>query len=205
MKLPSREQQWALHLAVRERNTFALAETYLALFQGMCAILRRAWARSAASDEDIQDSVSQAIMEYVGAPERYDERRGMLSTYLLAIAGRRLKDRRRTKAAETQRDFNLSQMALVGLEPPRANQEPGALLELEELLTQLEEELTGEEKAVFRLMLMGEERTEVFAELLMLKDLPEEEQRHEVYAFKDRLKKKLRRRLKKEEDDDGNP
>lgn len=204
MKLPSHEEQRVLHRAVLERNTFALAETYQALFHGMCSILRKVWGRSV-SKEDIQDSVSQAITEYVGNPSRYDEQRGLLSKYLLTIADRRLKDRRRTATAEAQRDLNLSLMASVEIESPRANQEPGALLEFEELLAQVEAGLTEQERAVFRLMLMGEERTEVFAELLVLDDLPDDEKRHEVYAYKDRLKKKLRRRLKKEEDDDGNP
>lgn len=144
--------------------------------------------------DELHDSVVDALFDYIKHPHKFDPSKTTLLGYLsmaarmdllnrMPAASRRMKVMvplddvveladlpRNVHTREDEREDN-------GLPPSLP---PG--FELDEM-----------EMRVFQLIARGERSTEVFADVLGIRDLPQEDKRKKVKRFKDRLKKRIER------------
>ena len=145
----------------------------------------------------IWDAVTDALFNYVEAPQAYNPEKASLQYYLRMSAEGDLKNQLAKHTRKEAPKESLGSYVELGQEP--WNREVGALPEEQHLVDadlwrRIEALIPDEQdRAVVRLLLDRERDTGVFAQVLDLGDLPVEEQRQEVKRVKDRLKAKLKR------------
>jgi DNA-directed RNA polymerase specialized sigma24 family protein len=143
----------------------------------------------------VEQSVHEALIEYIKCPARYDPGRGPLPHFLYLAALADLKNALRREAKHHRGRVEGVELRLV-----EGNTEEGTALDglvwaeewaaRQEQLRMLRETCSPGEEAVLDLMLAGERSTAAFAEALRLAHLPAEEQVAEVKRVKDRIKRR---------------
>jgi len=146
----------------------------------------------------IPDAVVEALLNYIDEPGKFDPKRGDLYSYLRMSAEGDLKnlldkEKRRTRNqenlegdVEVDRKSRNSPLQLVSI--------PDQEAEKQELREKLRDILQNEKDVeVAEMILDGIRKTEHYADVLSLSDLPIEKQREEVKRTKDRIKKALKR------------
>jgi DNA-directed RNA polymerase specialized sigma24 family protein len=145
----------------------------------------------------LYEAVTDAFLDYCARPQRFNESRGVpLASFLLMTSKRNmlnlLRRETRRKAHEEQAAQAYAR-STVELDPVAGN-----LLQQEETAHQQKEDFMDllqdpKDRQILSLRLQGERRTEVFAAVLGISNLPIEVQRREVKRTKDRIDKILRR------------
>jgi hypothetical protein len=149
-------------------------------------------------EQTIWDGVVDAVLDYCARPHQFDEARRVPLDRFLHMASRhnvmnlrRGEARRRAREEIAYGDVS----AAVELDPTAGNilqqEETRALQRQQEGMMQRLSD--PRDRQILALRQQGERRTEAFAEVLGLSDLPIEAQRREVKRAKDRIDKILRR------------
>lgn len=206
---PSPDEAKALFVRLRSGDPTAPSD----LVVGYLDYLAR-WLQSrnpGVGAEDCLTAAEDASLALIKNPSSYDPKRGSLLRYLRMSASGDLKNRLRAERRHAWRKIDL-EVALgngwtdVELSPEEGKYlkdeeaDPARKLELRqrslasaEVVSTLRASLSAEEWEVLQLMLDGERKTRVYAEILGLLGLSNAEQRREVKRVKDRLKKRLER------------
>jgi hypothetical protein len=151
----------------------------------------------------VSDGVTDAILEYVAAPQSFDATRGVpLDRFLRKNAWRNIANTVRGEVRRQRREQTAAAMApLVELHPAVGNDLQD---ELDKRTAQHERELAALasdiDKEIQRLRHSGERRTAQFAKVLGIAHLSASEQRREVKRAKDRIDKILQRKLRQPDD-----
>lgn len=193
-------QEAELHRRLLAQDPTASNEAALYWFPRLFATLHR-------RNPDVRDphlleeAAETALLEYLKRPDRYDPARLSLSSYLLMAADRDLKN---LLQREGRHRAHLVPLDPVAHGTPARNDEqdtdeeeitlpPGVTRE--QVLQALWDKVQNpRDREVLRLMVVeGERRTEVFAQVLGIGHLPRDAQRREVKRVKDRLNKVMRR------------
>jgi RNA polymerase sigma factor (sigma-70 family) len=151
----------------------------------------------------VGQAVSDALLNYLTTPQKFDPTRGTLFTYLWIAAQ---SDLLNYMQAERRRTNRKADEKLVELPPARAvnekeeQQDPETELLLAEEASRVQlaiNEIISDktDRKIIELMLDGVRDTAAFAEILLLRDKPLEEQASLVKRTKDRIKIALRRGL----------
>jgi RNA polymerase sigma-70 factor (ECF subfamily) len=198
MSFPTGTEEQALHERVLRGDALAPPDVLDAFMKPIRAVLCR---EMGCDPEDAYDSIIDVVLPYLNNPERYDPRKGRLSTYLTQAAKKRVVDRRRTSDARTRRDTDYAEARDVELQARAPNEALEIFVEARLAMERIEQsKLRGEDRALLGLILQGQGSTQELAKVLGLSSLPENERPRAVKRHRDRLMKWLAR-LGKEEPD----
>jgi RNA polymerase sigma-70 factor (ECF subfamily) len=173
-----------------------LAMTYLV------PVVERLRASSPGVGDDmlIQDAATDAILNYAERPKQFDPAKSKLFPYLVMAARGDLRNalakRRRRERREVLHDRveDLSLVRNIEQEESEPALATGETVSLEEVRRAVQAVITNPtDWRLVELMLDGERRTEVFAKVLGIAHLADEQQRRMVKRHKDRLKRRLER------------
>jgi RNA polymerase sigma-70 factor, ECF subfamily len=169
----------------------APATIFRAVYGPLVGLLLRAFSRL--PDDIAADLATDAIVEYLGAPARFDPARASLKTYLTVIAKRDAINwfSKRANHKRLHKKY-------VELEAPAGNMDGAAefaRLDAETILRDFGPEILDDEKdvAVLKLMLLGEDRTDAYAAAIGLASLSPADQRSAVKKHRDKIEKRLER------------
>jgi hypothetical protein len=149
----------------------------------------------------VEEAAISAVLSLATSPEQYDPGRLSLAGYLRMAARGDLLNARRSAARRARWETSLADVELAqraenslveGPADPAEAVMPSQPLD-SAILELLRATFRGRDRDVLTLILDGEHRTEVYAGVLGIGDLPQEVQAREVKRVKDRLKKQLRR------------
>jgi len=153
-------------------------------------------------ERDYAESASDALMEYLADPTKFDPNKAHLDTYLKYAATR---DMMNLKAKVARRSERIELVDPVELPEPDGNNKEHrgkdpvlqGLLDSadEEELTQLVQRVftDGIDREIARLIVDDVRETVVYTEVLGIGNLPVDEQRSVVKRHKDRVKARLKR------------
>ncbi len=163
-----------------------------------------AWLKSTNSRVDpiaCEEAADEAIVQFLKNPTEYDPDRLEVEAFLRMAAQRDLLNllRKERRHQKHRRDWNVVEQASPDGKYLGREDDPSFSLQIEEakqrqaLPTALRQQLTDAEQRCWEQMQQGEKRHSVFAVILGVTQLPEDEQRREVKRVKDRLKKRQKR------------
>jgi RNA polymerase sigma-70 factor, ECF subfamily len=199
MRFPSLVDELCLHERVLQGDPVAPADVFQTFIEPLLNILER---EMACDPEEANVSAVDAVFSYLREPERYDHKRGRLSTYLTQAAKHRVRDHRRSASARARREQDFA--SVVELQATSPKEELERSVEVGLVLKRLEEHVPeGRDREALRLLLWGERSSERWAEVLGLTSLPTDERRREVKRHRDRLMKFLERFGKEDPDDES--
>ena len=165
-------------------------------------LVRRLRAKAGSGYEEtvIQDAATDALMDYVQHPSKYNPRKSALLTYLTMAAYRDLLNIIAKEQRRRRREVPL-QVVEETLNGRNNIVEPGdqvlnGMTETEkaELLRMINETFPdSRDRAFLELMMDGERRTTIFSDILGIQSLSLDEQRKIVKRHKDRITKRLQR------------
>jgi DNA-directed RNA polymerase specialized sigma24 family protein len=146
----------------------------------------------------ISDASTDALVEYLKNPRRFDASRGVsIQAFLFRAACNNLRDFLQSEIRRKRREKIASETLLekyVELHPSEAHVEE----KVHSVWTRLESVVSDPlDREVLKLWLEGEWRTEAFAQLMGIWGRPLEEQRRLVKQAKDRLIKMIQRKWRK--------
>ena len=144
----------------------------------------------------LAEAVSDALMDYIKRPEQFDPTQRGLFGFLVMAAEGDLKnalakiDRRKEKEIQLE-SFEVDEL---GGNTRNRTDELEEKIDSERMQDALDTLFDDpKDRAVVKLIMEGERATEVFAQVLELEALSEDQQRTEVKRNKDRIKKRLQR------------
>lgn len=188
------DKDWCVkaHSRLIGEDPTASADLYRAIFSPLVGWLH---AKYRATDrEPIRDATTDALVDYIKHPKKWDPIRGTLISYICMAADRDLQNalkklQRRRKHEVLSAD--VEDEALDGNVLPEGANPSDALASL---LPALETHLTSErDRRLLNLMLEGERSTDKFSEVLGIQNLPKQQKARTVKQHKDRLKKVIQR------------
>lgn len=197
--LPDEAFERNLHRRLLDGDPVApavLAMTYLV------PVVERLRASSPGVGDDmlIQDAATDAILNYAERPTQFDPAKSKLFPYLVMAARGDLRNalakRRRRERREVLHDRveDLSLVRNIEQEESEPALATGETVSLEEVRRAVQAVITNPtDWRLVELMLDGERRTGVFAKVLGIAHLADEQQRRMVKRHKDRLKRRLER------------
>ena len=188
-----------LHTRLLQLDPVAPAD-FAEAFLGELVRRLRAKAVSGYEETVIQDAATDALMDYVQHPSKYNPRKSALLTYLTMAAYRDLLNMIAKEQRRRRREVPL-QVVEETLNDRNNIVEPGdqvlnGMTETEkaELLSMINETFPDScDRAFLALMMDGERRTTMFSDVLGIQSLSLDEQRKIVKRHKDRITKRLRR------------
>ncbi|RKG90926.1 RNA polymerase sigma factor [Corallococcus terminator] len=199
MNSPSREKEWDLHERMLSKDSTVSVDIVLTFMEPLVQALER---NPGCSHEHAYDSVIDALFIYFRHPDRYDERRASLGTYLAQIARRKAQDRHRSAVASARRNKEFG--SIVELLPAPPNMSVETQVEVKLLVEKIERAgLSERDLACLRLIVMESRSTNMMAEVLGLTHLPQAEMRRAVKRHYDRLMKMLKRLCEEDPDDES--
>jgi hypothetical protein len=197
-----RRRSDALHQALLAGGRGIFEEAADLFYPGLIAHLS-SWRRFRRSDPElIEDAVVDALLEYVARPQGFNpSRRPSLEKHLLMAARRNMLNLLRAEGRRRRREKRVAEQNATGPTGAVELQTPAGNLERQEEAAALAEDRDGLMKLlsdplhrrVLELRLDGEHRTNVFAGVLGITNLPVPEQRRLVKRVKDQIDKVLRR------------
>ena len=184
-----------IHKRLCEGDLTAFAELAEEVMESLVEKLSRKYPNL--RDPDLPtEAVADALMDYSKRPEQFDPtQRGLFGFLVMAAEG----DLKNALAKIDRRKKKEIQLEFVEVDERVGN--------IRDRTGELEEKIDSErmqdaldalfddpkDRAVVKLIMEGERATEVFAQVLELEALPEDQQRTEVKRNKDRIKKRLQR------------
>jgi RNA polymerase sigma-70 factor (ECF subfamily) len=170
----------------------ASAELYKAIFSPLVGWLG---AKYRTTDRElIRDAATDALVDYIKRPKRWDPKKGTLVAYICMAADRDL-----LNALEKVQRLRKHEVLSADVEHEEFDrnvlpEDVGPSDAMARLLCALDRKVTSETDRLFvTLMLEGERSTSKFAEVLGIQDLPKQEKARTVKQHKDRLKKVIER------------
>lgn len=143
--------------------------------------------------EDAIDLATDAIVEHVRNPSRYDVKLSGLATYLAMIAKGDARNLAVSRANSKKKHIRFVELTVVD----RNDHVEGSLarLDAERIMREHGHEIIRDDgdEAVLRLFLSGEDATEEYARALGLDNLDESEQGRCVKQRRDKIEKRLQR------------
>jgi RNA polymerase sigma-70 factor (ECF subfamily) len=195
----SREFGEGLHQRLLGGDPIASSELVLAYLDPLIRRLGRRFP-TIADITIIHDAVTDALLQYVQFPQRFNPAKASLDGYLSMAARGDLLNALRKERRRMTRQVRLESVAerelrgnsLVERDNEDASSE--ALVSASQLMRRLQREISDpRDREVLQLMLEGERKTARFANALAIHNLSEGEQRRIVKRCKDRLTKRLQR------------
>ena len=189
----NREALQQLHNRLKRGDLTAPAELFEHIHRPLRALVFRQLRNLGLDFESAGDLATDAIVEHVKAPERFNPLRSSLFTYLGMIARRDGLNLLRGRAAAAKNFEKLVELAAA--DGNNTNEQDHAVMEAARIMQRHEHELatTPEERKVLVLYLAGEKDTAEYASALGAADLGPIEQKALVKQHKDRLEKRLTR------------
>jgi RNA polymerase sigma-70 factor, ECF subfamily len=186
------DKDWCLqaHRRLVSGDPTASAEVCKAILGPLVGWL---YAKRRTTDKElVRDAATDALVDYIKHPDRWNPKRGTLVSYICMAADRDLlnalekANRRKSREILTgdveEEDFDRN----VSLESEEHS--------IDSLLPALDQKVVSDvDRQLLVLMLQGERSTNKFAQLLKIEDLPKEEKALRVKQHKDRLKKVIER------------
>lgn len=188
-----RDEMQAIHGRVLEGDPSAPAALLEAIHRPIVGVLMKYFGRRGLKASDAGDLATDAVLEYLRSPHKFDSSRASLFTFLATIAKgdalNRLASLRRDR--EGARRFVELRQAAGNIE----NAEPDILIDAERILAEFGAELVDDETdaAVLKLMILGEKNTDAYAVVLGLERSPVAERALAVKQRRDKMEKRLRR------------
>ena len=181
----------ALHGRVLADDPTASAELFEAVHRPLWRVLVRTFG--GLLEEDAVDLATDAIVEYLGKPNRFQPEKASLFTYLAVIAKGDALNRLRSIAISKGHH-----QRFVELQDPDGNIQDDATdtrMAAQSILEKYGSQIVENETdiAVLKLMLMGESETDTYAAALGIQNLPQEERKALVKKYRDKIEKRLKR------------
>ncbi len=197
--LPTREQELALHDRLVAGDPTAPPDIAVAYLVPL--ILSLSAKNPTLPDDLCQEAAEKAIVDLIKKPLSYNRnRRKRLFGYLKMSAQGDLQTlwQKEKRHRENRESVELS---LLDGNYVRGQTDPSVVMQLREeaeiaraeILPVVKKGLPEAELRVLELHLAGEKKTAVLAEAYGISDLPEEEQRGQIYRLMDKLKKRIDR------------
>jgi len=190
-RFPSPKSALELHQRLLQNDVLAPQAACLAFLPALTAYLQHKFP---SADPHLHaTAATDALMDYLRQPHRFDPSRGNLYSYLCLIAQRDFqnlqRNARRHRHVELPEEFgNSSQSTVLDaiLAAEQYEQSQRQLAQLAQRLPQLDQR-------VLRLMLQKERSTSVYARAMHLDHLSHHQQQRQVKRAKDRILKRLLR------------
>lgn len=190
--LVDRDALERIHARMLAGDVTASSDLFVAVHVALAAAIRKSVGRVISWD-DAGDKATDAIVEYLRNPGKFDGSRGGLFGYLLLIA--------RGDALNLMRDAgrkkkNLARLVELSATDGKSMQETlDVTLDADRILREHRAEVIRDQgdEAVLRLYLQGEKETRAYAEALGIAALTAVEQMKAVKLRKDRIEQRLRR------------
>ena len=184
-----------IHKRLCEGDLTAFAELAEEVMESLVEKLSRKYPNL--RDPDLPtEAVADALMDYSKRPKQFDPTRRSLFGFLVMAAEGDLKNALARIARRRDKEIQLEPVEVdeCGGNTIDRTSELDERIDFERILDSLNELLDDpKDRAVVKLMMEGERATEVFAQVLELEALSEDQQRTEVKKNKDRIKKRLQR------------
>jgi CheY-like chemotaxis protein len=183
-----------LHLLALGGDRSAVERLASELLGVVTAALRKRWKTT--QPDWISDAVSDALLDYLIRPERFEPSRGIpLAHYIRHNANKNLLNtldserRRRTRQIPLDENMRTPTVSPTELDDDRS----GCLIELVRGLA----EFSTAERQVFRLWMQETRDTSEFARALAIDQLDKEAQLIQIRRVKERIRQRLRRYLRR--------
>lgn len=189
-----------LHARLIQLDPLAPAEFAVAFLD---ELFRRLKARAASSSDEtfLRDATTDALLDYIQHPTKYNPKKSALLTYLTMAAYRDLLNMFAKEKRRRRRELPLD---IVEEIPDDGNNqieeyenkvlESLTAAERAKILSQIEETFPGkQERELLDLIIHGERKTDKYSEILGIQNLTPDEQRKIVKRHKDRITKRLQR------------
>ncbi|HVV51098.1 MAG TPA: hypothetical protein VHO06_15625 [Polyangia bacterium] len=181
-----------LHEQILAGDVIASSELFGLVHRPLAATVKKRMGGQVGWDE-AGDLATDAIVEYLKSPGRFDPGRAGLFGYLVLVAHRDALNLVRDRLTERK---NLDRF--VELRPSDGNDPSGRTrdkIDADRILRDHRADIVKDEgdEEVLKLFLSGESETVVYADCLGIAHLPESEQTDIVKQRRDRIEKRLRR------------
>lgn len=187
-----RERLLELHRRIRKGDPAAAGELFALVHRGLTAtIWKRPFARR--NWETAADLATDAIVEYLKAPEKFDDSKSSLFSYLVMIARGDALNYIRTSVRKQEGHDRVVELSAAEGNP--ISESADFKVDADRIMTTYRNELikdAGDEE-VLRLYLAGENETAAYAEALKLEHLSFPEQKKQVKTRRDRIEQRLKR------------
>jgi RNA polymerase sigma-70 factor (ECF subfamily) len=188
-----RETQDRLHADVCRGDPVASSRVFEVLLDPLIEALRRQWP-DRRELERVRDGAIDSIMNYLGAPEKYDpSKRSLLGFLQMDAAGDLSNSYQRLKRERENRVDSDVELADL-LRNSSTDEYPSDREPVYMSLAKVREALPhDEDRRAVLLLIEGERSTDAFAKVWGLEELSPDDRFAEVKRNKDRIKARLRR------------
>ncbi|OGO20589.1 MAG: hypothetical protein A2144_02785 [Chloroflexi bacterium RBG_16_50_9] len=189
-----------LHARLIQLDPLAPAEFAVAFLD---ELFRRLKARAASNSDEtfLRDATTDALLDYIQHPTKYNPKKSALLTYLTMAAYRDLLNMFAKEKRRHRRELPLD---IVEEIPDDGNNQIEeyenkvldslTAAERAKILSKIEETFPGkQERELLDLIIHGERKTDKYSEILGIQNLTPDEQRKIVKRHKDRITKRLQR------------
>jgi RNA polymerase sigma-70 factor (ECF subfamily) len=153
------------------------------------------YAKRRTTDKElVRDAATDALVDYIKHPNRWNSERGTLVSYICMAADRDLLNALEKANRRSSREILTADVEEEHFDRNVSLEEEKLSDSSDSLLPALDQKVASErDRQLLVLMLQGERSTNKFAQLLKIEDLPKEEKALRVKQHKDRLKKVIER------------
>jgi RNA polymerase sigma factor (sigma-70 family) len=191
-----REQLRAIHERVVAGDPAAPSDLFITVQGPIVRVLYGRFRSAGLSWEAAGDLATDALLSYLSAPERFDQERASLFTYLVIIANGDALNRCRDRRKEQKKYAQLVELSAVeGNVEEDAQTQIESRIDAERLIRSRIDDIaeTDMDRRVLELMLQGERETAAYAVVLGIDELPASAQRSAVKQYRDKIDKRLKR------------
>ena len=188
------DKDWCVnaHSRLIDEDPTASADLYKAIFSPLVGWLHAKYR--AADREPIRDAATDALVDYIKHPKRWDPRRGTLVSYICMAADRDLQNALKKLQRLRKHELLSADVEDEGFDRNVLPEDSDPSDAMASLLPALETQVTSErDRRLLHLMLEGERSTDKFSEVLGIQNQPKQEKARTVKQHKDRLKKVIER------------
>lgn len=197
-KLPA-EDTLRLHRRLLDRDPLAPADFAAVFLKPLIAWLQS--TNPGVEPMACEEAADEAIVSFLLHPTKYDPQRLGLEAFLRMAAQRDLQNllRKERRHQRKRRDWNVVEQTSEDGKYLQREDDPSLPLQMEEARQRqappdtMRQQMTDVEERVWQQMQQGERRHAVFAAILSVTHLPDDEQKLQVKRVKDRLKKRKER------------
>jgi len=193
------DKDWCVdvHRRLVGEDPTASAELYKAIFLPLVGWLH---VKGRTTDKElIRDAATDALVDYIKHPDKWNPGRGTLVSYICMAADRDLLNALEKVQRIRKHEILSADVEDEGFDRNVLPEDESPADAMDGLLSALERQVTSEtDRRFLALMLKGERSTDKFAEVLGIQNLPKQGKARTVKQHKDRLKKvieRLRNRL----------
>lgn len=188
------DKNWCVkaHSRLVGEDPTASAELYKAIFSPLVGWLG---AKYRTTDRElIRDAATDALVDYIKRPKRWDPKKGTLVSYICMAADRDLLNALEKLQRLRKHELLSADVEDEGFDRNVLPEATGPSDDIAWLLSALDTQVTSEtDRRFLTLMMEGERSTDKFSEVLGIQNLPKQEKARTVKQHKDRLKKVIER------------